>query len=198
MGLGTLGITVLFTRHRVTTLDELKRARLWAWNNDDFVLAIAKRLGLNVVPTAIDEARGASETGKVDGFITIPSGMLAYQWWIKMKYFAPALRFGSPSGCLVVTKKLVERLAPPDRALLRDRLEKLAVKILTLMREQDARLLGDLFVQRGLAVTPASDALRATDAAVQRAANEAVGDLVSPQVMSEVRGFVEQRRARAH
>lgn len=196
MGLGPLGVTVLFTRHKVTTLEELKHAKLWAWNNDDYVLAIAKRLGLTVVPTSIEDARGVSDSGKVDGYITIPSGMIAYQWWTKMKFFAPGLRFGSPSGCVVLTKKLFDKLAAPDRALLRDRLEKLTDKIATLMRDQDARLLGDVFLQRGLTSTPSSDTVKAADAAVQKAGGEAAGDLVTPQVMTEVRSYSEQFRAR--
>jgi TRAP-type C4-dicarboxylate transport system substrate-binding protein len=196
MGLATLGTTVLFTRHKVTTLEELKHARLWAWINDDYVLSIAKRMGLTVVPTSIEDARAASDSGKVDGYITIPSGMIAYQWWTRMKFFAPGVRFGSPSGCVVVTKKLHEKLAAPDRELLRDRLEKLAEKIGTLMRDQDARLLGDVFLQRGLTSTPTSDTLKAADAAVQKAGGEAASDLVTPQIMSEVRSYSEQFRAR--
>jgi hypothetical protein len=97
---------------------------------------------------------------------------------------------------MVVTTKLYDKLAEPDRALLRDRLEKLTGKIATLMREQDERLLGDVFLQRGLTATPTSDALKAADAAVQKAGAEAASDLVTPEIMTEVRSFSEQFRAK--
>jgi TRAP-type C4-dicarboxylate transport system substrate-binding protein len=196
LGVGTLGTTLLFTRQRVGSLDDLRKLRLWVYTTDDILVVMAKHLGLHTVPTSLDEARAAADAGKIDGFLVIPAAVFAYQWLSRLRYFTPDVHLGMPSGCIVMTKKTWERLSADDRPLLRDRLEKLALHIGDFTRAQDEKLLGGLFEKQGLTAVPSSDGLRALLTATRRAQQEAIGELVPAELVTETRAWSEQYRKR--
>src|SRR5438477_195393 len=53
---GGVGPHVLFTRHPVRSLDELRRTRLWVWDLDDVMRAELPELGVRIITSPLDGA----------------------------------------------------------------------------------------------------------------------------------------------
>jgi TRAP-type C4-dicarboxylate transport system substrate-binding protein len=155
-----LGSELLFTREPVPDFDTLKRLRMWVWESDDLLPPQAKAMGLKVVQTPLDQAGRAFEAGKFDGFLTIPTAALAFQWTTQVR-FVTALRVSFRSGCLIVATRAFDALAAETQRAMLSVVGKLNQRIEAIGRREDEALLGGLLAKQGVNAVEPSERLRA-------------------------------------
>src|SRR6202012_1536604 len=107
-----LGSEMLFSRQPVPDLEPMRRMRWGIWASDDVLPPQVRALGLDVVRTPLGDAARAFDEHKFDGFITIPSAALAFQWTAQVRYVTP-LRVSFRSGCLIVATRAFDPI-PAD------------------------------------------------------------------------------------
>jgi TRAP-type C4-dicarboxylate transport system substrate-binding protein len=175
-----LGPEILFTRSPVHNLSDLRRLKLWLWSADEMGIAVARAMGLSVVPTELEAAAQAYDDGRSDGFISIPAAALAFQWSAQAHYIID-LRAGYLTGCVAMTTAAFDRVPPAHRATFRALLAKYDALYQELARRQDAELLGGLFQKQGLIPMRPSEGLRSEFFEAARAARERVAPRLVPQ-----------------
>jgi TRAP-type transport system periplasmic protein len=192
--LGGLGPHVVLSRAPIRTLPELRRARLYRWDLDDVGLAMAREMGLHVVPGPLEGAAALWDAGKIDGFISIPTASLGYQWYTRAHHMLD-LRIGFVSACLVMTSRAYDRLPVEIQRLTDAAAAKMAARIDAAGREQDDQLLGGLFQRQGVMPVAVADAVRTEFLAAARAARERLGaKLVAPEIMQRVLALLADYR----
>jgi TRAP-type C4-dicarboxylate transport system substrate-binding protein len=159
MGTASLGPEVLLTRRPVRDLAELRKTALWMWDLDKSLQVQAGPLGLKLVPRPIEAAAKAYDEGLVDGFISIPTAGLAWQWSAQAKYLED-LRIAYRTGCVFFASRAFDALPIETQQQVRAASAKLRVRIDELGREQDEALLGGLLARQGLQTVPVSDRFR--------------------------------------
>jgi TRAP-type C4-dicarboxylate transport system substrate-binding protein len=190
-----LGPEVLFTRTPVRSLSDLRRLKLWIWSADEVGLAVARAMGLTVVPTELAAAAQAYDDGRSDGFIAIPSAALAFQWSAQARYITD-LRAGYLTGCVAMTSAAVDRVPPQHRATFHALFAKYDALYQELGRRQDAELLGGLFQKQGLVPAHPSEGFRSEFFEAARAARERVApQLMPPQLLGRVLKLLADYRA---
>jgi TRAP-type C4-dicarboxylate transport system substrate-binding protein len=177
LGVAALGQDVLFTRTPVRSLDELKRLKLWRWDGDDAGIALARAMGLEIVPTPLHEAGRALEAGRVDGVMAIPMAALAFQWSTRTRYLT-SLRVGHLNGCFLIANRAFDKLAIEDQQVLRAAVAKLVARIEELSRREDDALVGSLFARQGLVLLTPSPSFRAEFFAAAARARAKLGEPV--------------------
>ena len=196
LGVATLGQDVLFTRKPVRSLAELRALKLWRWDGDDTGIAIARGMGLSVVPTPVHEAMAAMEAGKLDGFMAIPSAALAFQWSTRTRYLT-SLRAGHLNGCILVANRAFDRLSIEHQQVVRAAVSKLAVRFEEISRREDEELIGGLFARQGLEVAAPSPALLGDFFRAAEKARAALSDSIVPHaVIARVLQALAEVRAR--
>jgi|SRR5581483_438515 len=196
LGLGNLGPSDVFSRRPVRTLADLKRDPLWQWDSDDVQRAIVEAMGLRAVPLPLEEATRAYGEGRIDGFLSIPSATLAFQWSVQAKYVTD-LQLSYLMGCVAMTNRALDKLTPAHQQIVRSAGARLAARTGDIARQQDEALLGGLFQHQGLVAVPVSPELRAQFFEAARAAREKLGDkLVPAALMARVAKLVDEYRAR--
>jgi len=196
LGVATLGQDVLFTRKPVRSLAELRALKLWRWDGDDTGIAIARGMGLRVVPTPVHEAMAAMEAGKLDGFMAIPSAALAFQWSTRTRYLT-SLRAGHLNGCILVANRAFDRLSIEHQQVVRAAVSKRAVRFEEISRREDAELIGGLFARQGLEVAAPSAALLADFFKAAEKARAALSDTIVPRaVVGRVLAALAEVRAK--
>lgn len=111
LGFYELGPVYLVTTKKVTNLEELKGAKIWAWQGDDLVKAMIESLGLVSTPLALPDVLSSLSTGIIDAAYAPPVGIIALQWHTKIKYlvdFPSAFSIGA----LLVSNKAWGKLKP--------------------------------------------------------------------------------------
>jgi TRAP-type C4-dicarboxylate transport system substrate-binding protein len=188
-----LGPEVLFTREPVRDLATLRRLRLWIWDSDFELPPQAKALGLKVVQTTLETAGRAFEEGKFDGFITIPTAALAFQWTTQTKYLTP-LRISFRSGCLIIATRAFDPLPLEVQRAIKGAAGKLSQRIEDLGRREDDALLGGLLAKQGVTPVPESGQLRSEFYDAARTARPG-SRIVSDEMLAKVMGWLADYRA---
>ncbi len=190
-----LGPTMVFSRTPVRTMAELRSTRLWRWDLDEWGVMATREMGMPVQPGSLEEAARLYDDGKVDGFTTMPSAALAFQWSTQAKYITP-LPVGYVQGCLLLANRAWDRLTQRQREAVMTAAAKCAHRFEEVGREQDAQLLGGLFARQGLKTVPLSPSLRAQYFEAARAARERLGDkLLSRALLDDVMRLLADYRA---
>jgi TRAP-type C4-dicarboxylate transport system substrate-binding protein len=152
-------------------------------------------MGMPVEAGPLDQAGRLYDDGKIDGFTTIPSAALAFQWSTQAKYITP-LPVGYVQGCLLVANRAWDPLTQPERQAVMAAGAKCAHRFEEVGRDQDAQLLGGLFARQGLQTVALSPALRAQYFEAARAARERLGDkLLSRTLLDDVMRLLADYRA---
>lgn len=195
LAIGLVGMDLLFSRHPVRSLADLRRQTYWIWDPDDVVSAQLGAMGVKLVRAPLSEAAGLYESGRVDGMSTVPGAALAFQWSALTRYATP-LDYSALPGCVVVSERAFDELSFEARQAVRAAAGKLQARFDDVTTAQDAALLGGLFARQGLVSTPVTSRFRAEFFAAAAAAMEKLGaTLVSPAVLRDARKFLAEYRA---
>ena len=190
-----LGTTMVFSRTPVRTMADLRSIKLWRWELDRWGVMATREMGMPVTPGSLEAAARMYDDAKVDGFTTMPSAALAFQWSTQAKFITP-LPVGYVQGCMLVANRAWDRLTPKQREAVMAAGAKCAHRFEEVGREQDAQLLGGLFERQGMKILSLSPSLRAQYFEAARAARERLGDkLLSRTLLDDVMRLLADYRA---
>jgi len=191
-----LGPTDLFLRNKVTSFDALKREKLWAWDADRTNVESFHAMGFQVVPLPLEGAGAAYDRNEHDGFISIPSGALAFQWLHRVRFSAD-VRISYLMGCLLVAQRSFDALAREQQEALRTAAARLRIRLRDVVQQQDEALLGGQLKRQGVTPLEATRALK--DALFQQSAQarKKLGDWVPPALVQKAEELVAERRGKA-
>jgi TRAP-type C4-dicarboxylate transport system substrate-binding protein len=195
LGFVANGMSILMTRQPVSSMDDLRKTRVWVWNEDDVMLRALETLGVPVVSAGLNEAAQLYSDGKVDGFVTIPLGALAFQWSAQARYFTE-LPIGFLPGCLIASQRRIDGLSVEQKAVVRSAGARVALRFDDAGATQDAQLLGGLFDRQGMKRVTVSPTFRAQFFEEATAAREKIAPGVVPkELLAEVLGWLADWRA---
>jgi TRAP-type C4-dicarboxylate transport system substrate-binding protein len=195
IGVAMLGPDLLFTRAPITSVAELRKTRLWVWDVDPAMLAQFAAIGVPAAAMGVERASRAYEEHQIDGFLSVPTAALAFQWSAATRDLTE-LRLGYLPGCMVVTQSMWDTLDVGERAVINDSLARFLARLEDLGRRQDAELLGGLFERQGLTPVTISPAFAAEFLALAKVARASLRDKLLPgELMDRVMKWVGDYRA---
>ncbi len=198
LAMGDLGPHVVLSNSPIRTLDDVRRLRLFHWDLEDVGLQMSREMGLTAVPLPLEEAARAYDEKRLDGFVSIPTATLGFQWYTRAHYMLD-LRMGFVAGCIALTTRAFDRLPAEHQRTMLAAAAKLAMRIAETGRTQDEELLGGVFQRQGVSPATASEDLRQQFLAAARAARERLGaKLVAPEIMQRVLALLADYRAEHH
>jgi TRAP-type C4-dicarboxylate transport system substrate-binding protein len=115
-----VGAPILFTRTPVASMADLRRLRLWTWDGDEPFNRYLSPIGMQPVGLPISEAGRAYDDGRVDGFMSVPTGALAFQWSAQARYMTD-LHLSYLSACVLVSTRFFDELPNDARQQVRSR-----------------------------------------------------------------------------
>ena len=193
---GSLGPVVMFSRDPITSMAELEKTRLWAWDLNDVLLKEAKVLKLKIVATSVETAQKTFDDKRVDGYATTPVAALAFQWYVGTKYLTD-LRLGYLMGCFVVRERSLDALTPEQQAIVRKNATKVGAKIDAENQRSDQKLFGETYERLGVKSSPVSKKFRAEFFEAARAGRKGLDEthLVPQDLLDKVTQMLADYRA---
>ena len=155
-GWGDVGPVRLFANIPIKSRDDLRKTRLWAWNDDPVVRKLFAELGISGVPLGVPDVLPSLQTGLIDACYGSPLSTLALQWNTKVKY-TTSMVLSQATGAFVFTKTVWGRLTPEQQKIVMEESRLLSTKLIKQIREDNAKALAKM-KQLGLEVveTPAA------------------------------------------
>jgi TRAP-type C4-dicarboxylate transport system substrate-binding protein len=195
LGTSGVGSVIFFTRVPVHNLDELRKLRLWRWDVDDSGNSVSRAMGFHLVPLPIADAAAAYDRNELDGFISAPTGALAFQWPTRARYVED-LRADWICGCALAREDSFFRMPLPYQRAIRSAMARAGERNEEETRRVDEALLGGMFQKQGVQMVPISERLRSEFFVAAREARGALGEkLVSKELLFAVQSALADLRA---
>lgn len=140
LSLNEAGPVFIFAKSALRTMQDVARAKLWQWQGDTLVQAMLKAFDIVPVPLALPDVLPSLQSGLIDACYGTPLGVLALQWFTRVKYrLLPALM--RVMGALVVTRHQWQKLSPDQQTWVRQIVKTYAAKATANMRQYEHKAL---------------------------------------------------------
>lgn len=120
LGWPEVGFIHFFSKHRIESIDDMKRSRIWLWQGDPLGEAFFKASEISPVPLSIIDVypQLSAKHGSIDTVYVSTFGAIALQWYTKLKY-ATNIAVTNAIGGLIVSKRFFDKLPSDLQELLR-------------------------------------------------------------------------------
>lgn len=197
LGNPNLGASIVLARNAASTLDELRRVPLYYWVVEQTKGAFLTEMGMRTHPLEVERAGAAYEAGDIDGFVSVPTGVLAFQMSARARWFIEP-RSDYLVGCLAVRSDVFDSLPAAHQQTIQAAAARAAIQLSELVRAQDRALLGGVFQKQGLKRMPAAAALqRAWFDAARQARERIASKLIPAPLIARVNDILTRLRAHA-
>jgi TRAP-type C4-dicarboxylate transport system substrate-binding protein len=156
---GHAGWVHMFTRKPATSVDDLKRLKMYVWAGDDRMVSMWKENGFQPVPLAMTDIVTGLQTGMFDALPTTPLAALSLQWFRTTPNMGE-IGIAPLVGALVVTKQAWSRISDADRVALLTACKKAEAQLEMQIPGQDSLAVVEM-EKRGLTLIRATPAAAA-------------------------------------
>ena len=178
----TLGPDMFLSKQPIRSAADLKNTTWWIWDLDPVLGASLRAMQLHSEPVGLPEALHAFEAGRTQGFLAIPTAMLAFQWSTEARYLLD-LPIGILRGCVIVTTRAFDALSAEDQDAVRAAGAKAVARLEDVGRAADEALLHGLFEKQGVTMVQPSETLRFDLFSLASAARAHLPEDVIPQAL---------------
>lgn len=190
------GWIYMISAQPVGTLDDMRKRRVWLWQNDALGIAFFDASRIPPVPLSLMDVYTSLSTGLIDTVYCPPLACIALQWYSKTRYLTDQ-PLANAIGMLLVSRKFSDTLPPELEKLLRDTGHKTGERLVRETRRDNAKSL-DVLRKQGIEFVPA---FRGEDAEVQAIATRAEQTLtasgyIPAEWFARARALQQEYRAR--
>ena len=141
----------IFSAGAITSLDDLRSARLFTSSGDDGMVQWFKENGFNPVPLALTDVLMGLNTGLIDAYPSPPYGALVFQWYRQTSHMLD-IPLNPVFGATVMTQFAWDRIGEADRAVLLEAARETQDYLFEAAPQQDREAVAEM-QKRGLTVT---------------------------------------------
>jgi TRAP-type C4-dicarboxylate transport system substrate-binding protein len=179
------GFVRLMSMEPMTTMAQLRKAKVWTWNEAPMTQSIFKEAGVSGIPLSLPDVLVGLQTGLVDVVYAPPAAAISLQWFTRVKYITD-VPLSYITGVIVVKKDLYDGLTPEFQAVLSDACKKYTARLQQTVREENLQAL-QVMEKNGVRRVKPTDAtleeFKALSAkAMQRPENHRFSDAVLEQI----------------
>ena len=111
LGWSEAGFIYLMSTLPTVSVSDLKKAKVWTWEESPMSKAIFDEAGVKAIPLSVPDVMVGLQTGLVDVVYAPPTGAISLQWFTKIKYLTD-LPLAYLAGGMVVRKDTFKQIPP--------------------------------------------------------------------------------------
>jgi len=150
LGWPEVGFIHFFSTKPLTSIDAIKKHRIWLWQGDPLGEAFFKASDIDPIPLSIMDVytQLSAKHGSIDTVYTSTFGAIALQWYSKLKY-ATHIPLTNAIGGVVVSSRFYNKLPADLQQLLKTTGETMSDNIRLNAREENRKSI-DLLQKNGI------------------------------------------------
>ncbi|MDE2142212.1 MAG: TRAP transporter substrate-binding protein DctP [Elusimicrobia bacterium] len=196
LGWTDLGSVYVFSKNPIAGPDDMKSAKMWVWEGDPIAQAAYKALGVNPVPLSVVDVMQSLQTGMIDAVYGPPLGVVALQWFQRVKNIYP-VPMAESTGAVLISKKFFDALPEDQRKLVVELSAKHLKRLNELTNIENDKALTTLKAQGlTLAPKPGPAVMRRYEELGRAARRELSATLYDPKLLDAVEKELAAFRAR--
>ncbi len=138
LGWAEAGFVNIFSNKPIANTNDMKGVKMWAWEGDPLVKTMYETLGIVPIPLSLPDVLTSLQTNLIDGVYGPPIGVIALQWFTKVKYITD-LNLANSTGALLITKAQFAKLPADLQNLLKSTAQKYSQQLVTKIRAENAQ-----------------------------------------------------------
>jgi TRAP-type C4-dicarboxylate transport system substrate-binding protein len=187
------GFVYLMSTLPISSVADLKKAKVWIWEESPMSKAIFDEAGVKAIPLTVPDVLVGLQTGLVDVVYAPPTGAISLQWFTKVKYLTdvPLVYL---AGGVVVKKDIFKQIPQTSQNFILESFQQHLdqLKIITRNENRDAV---KVMVKNGVKIiTPSKDQIDEYKRLSNKALGHIRGQTFSNKVLDEVTSLLESYR----
>ncbi len=193
LGWSEAGFTYLMSTVYVSSVNDLKKAKVWIWQESPMAKAIFKEADVAAIPLSVPDVLVGLQTGLVDVVYAPPTVAIALQWFTKVKYLVdvPLSYIG---GGIVVRKDVFKKLPPSSQNIILESFQRNLNQLKAITRRENQEAIRVMQNNGVKIVTPSQD----TVAEFKRLSGKAIAHFTnqtfSPKALDDATANLEAYR----
>ena len=187
------GFIRLMSTIPLSSMDELRKAKVWTWEDAPMAKAIFDEAGVSAIPLSLPDVLVGLQTGLVEVVYAPPTGAISLQWFTKTKYLTdvPLIYL---IGAIVIKKTVFNKLSPDHREILLELCPKHMNRLKLAIRQENREAIKVMTKHGVKLIRPSADQIEEFKAVSQKAMQRQIGKSFSANVKNEVYAHLEAYR----
>ena len=187
------GFVRLMSTTPVATLDDLRKVKVWTWEDAPMTKAIFDQARVSAIPLSVPDVLVGLQTGLVDVVYAPPSGAISLQWFTKTKYMTDVNLIYLIGG-LVMQKKMFNKISSDHQKALLDTCRRRMNDLKTAVRKENREAI-EVMVKHGVKIiTPTAAQVAEFKEVSDQAMQRLEGKTFSKKIRDEVINRIETYR----
>lgn len=193
MGWGENGFIYLLSKQPIKNAADLKKGKVWIWEDTAMGKAVFKEVGVNPVPLGIPDVLVSLQTGMIDTVYASPLAAISMQWFTRVSYLTD-LPLSYSVGALIIQKTALDKIPPAQRVIVEEIFKRHLEPMKGLVRQENQKALGVMAKQGIKTVTPAARDTKELRAMVLKAVDPLGDQQFSKKTFEEIKAFLKTIR----
>jgi TRAP-type C4-dicarboxylate transport system substrate-binding protein len=193
LGWSEAGFVYLMSTVPVASVADLKKAKVWIWEDSPMSKAIFDEAGVKAIPLTVPDVLVGLQTGLVEVVYAPPTGAISLQWFTKVKYLTdvPLVYL---AGGVVVRKDIFKQIPQTSQNFVLEGFQQHADQLKSVTRSENRDAM-KVMVKNGVkVVTPSKDQIDEYKRLSNKAMGHISGQTFSKKVLDEVTSLLENSR----
>jgi TRAP-type C4-dicarboxylate transport system substrate-binding protein len=190
LGWGESGFIYLFSKNPVRSAADLRKGKVWIWEDTAMGRAVFKELGVNAIPLGIPDVLVSLQTGMIDTVYASPLAALSMQWFTRVSYMTDA-PLSYSIGALVIQKSAFEKIPASLQPVVEEVCRRQMVLMKDQVRQENQKAMGVLQKQGIKFVKPTAADLKEMQSLCMKGVDSLGEEVISKKTSTEVKAFVK-------
>jgi len=196
LGISDGGFVRILSKQPMRDLESIRASKVWIPEGDRVGQIVFRALGITPVALPISDVFTGLQTGLIETIAVNPTGAIAFQWHSSTSFMTET-PISYLIGVIAVQKKAFDKLSAEDQLVVREEIEKVFKRLDELNRSDDVAAIAALKQQGITFVEPNPGEVERWKSIADGAIDEmAVSGTISPEIVSQVRGYLQEFRNR--
>jgi TRAP-type C4-dicarboxylate transport system substrate-binding protein len=193
LGWSEAGFTYLMSTVYIGSVNDLKKAKVWIWQESPMAKAIFREADVAAIPLSLPDVLVGLQTGMVDVVYSPPTVAIALQWFTKVKYLVdvPLSYIG---GGIVVRKDTFKKLPLSFQNIILESFRRNLDQLKIINRRENQEAIKVMQKNGVKIVTPPKDQIAEFKRLSEKALSHFTNQTFSPKVLDEATAILEAYR----
>jgi TRAP-type C4-dicarboxylate transport system substrate-binding protein len=193
LGWSEAGFTYLLSTVYIASVNDLKKAKVWIWQESPMAKAIFHEAGVAAIPLSLPDVLVGLQTGLVDVVYSPPTVAIALQWFTRVKYLVD-VPLSYTGGGIIVRKDIFKKLPLASQKIILESFQRHLDELKTITRRENQEAIRVMQNNGVKIVTPSKDQVAEFKRLSEKALSHFTNQTFSTKALADATAILEAYR----
>ncbi len=193
LGWAEQGFIYVFSKEPIKKVTDIRRGKVWIWEDTAMGRAVFNELGINPIPLSIPDILMALQTGMIDTIYSSPLAAISMQWFTKVSWMTD-MPLAYSAGAVVFQKSALEKIPVSQRGIVEEIFQRNLAPLKEITRQENEKAIQVLAGKGIKRVTPSPGDVKEFQAICMRGIDKLGEEQFSRKTLEEIRTFLKTLR----